>query len=201
VQTPDLHVDEPDLRLDLFAHAFAAPEAAVLFEHLRTEIHWEEKQIRLFGKTITSPRLSGWYGDPGVTYRYSGLTLEASGWTPSLLVVKARAEALSGATFNAVLCNLYRDGRDSMGFHSDAEAELGPDPVIASASFGEPRRFVLQPRRSKSRGVRDLMLGSGSILVLGGTTQKHWRHGLPKAPGVAGERINLTFRRIVGSAA
>jgi alkylated DNA repair dioxygenase AlkB len=190
----DRHVDEPDLRLDLFEQAWSPDEAARLFEALRAELRWEEKQIVLFGRTITSPRLSAWYGEPGTRYRYSGLTLEAKGWTPALDEIRARVEELAGASFNAVLCNLYRDGNDSMGFHADAEKELGPEPVIASASFGAMRRFVMKPRRKGKPFT--LELGSGSLLVLSGPTQEHWRHGVPRE-SEAMPRVNLTFRRIL----
>jgi alkylated DNA repair dioxygenase AlkB len=193
----DLHRDEPTLRLDLYAHAFSSEDAMRLFPALRSEIQWEEKQIRLFGKTIVSPRLSAWYGEPGTRYRYSGLTLEAPGWTPSLEEVRARVEGLAGASFNAVLCNLYRDEHDSMGLHADAEPELGPEPVIASVSLGAVRRFTMRPRRPRDGKAFTLELPSGSVLVLSGPTQAHWRHGVPKESSPTGERINLTFRRIV----
>ena len=191
----DLHRDEPTLRLDLYAHAFSDP--ARLFHALRTELRWEEKEIRLFGKTIVSPRLSAWYGEPGTRYRYSGLTLEATGWTPSLEEVRSRVEELAGLSFNAVLCNLYRDENDSMGLHADAEPELGPEPVIASVSLGAVRRFTMRPRRPRDGTTFTLELPSGSVLVLSGPTQAHWRHGVPKYSSPTGERINLTFRRIV----
>jgi alkylated DNA repair dioxygenase AlkB len=192
----DLHRDEPTLRLDLYAHAFSAEDAGRLFSALRSEIHWEEKQIRLFGKTIVSPRLSAWYGEPGTRYRYSGLSLEATGWTPALEEVRARVEALAAVSFNAVLCNLYRDERDSMGLHADAEPELGPEPVIASVSLGAVRRFTMRPRRPRDGKAFTLELPSGSVLVLSGPTQAHWRHGVPKEAAPSGERINLTFRRV-----
>jgi alkylated DNA repair dioxygenase AlkB len=193
----DLHRDEPTLRLDLHARAFSDP--AGRFERLSTELRWEEKQIQLFGKTLTSPRLSAWYGDPGVRYRYSGLALEAAGWTQELEDVRATAERLAGVEFNAVLCNLYRDEHDSMGLHADAEPELGPEPVIASASFGAVRRFTMRPRRPRDGAPFTLELPSGSLLVLSGPTQAHWRHGVPKERVPTGPRINLTFRRIVRS--
>ena len=193
----DLHRDEPTLRLDLYAHAFPPEDARRLFTALRSELHWEEKQIRLFGKTIVSPRLSAWYGEPGTRYRYSGLTLEALGWTHSLDEVRSRVEGLAGVSFNAVLCNLYRDEHDSMGLHADAEAEFGPEPVIASVSLGAVRRFTMRPRRPRDGKAFTLELPSGSVLVLSGPTQAHWRHGVPKEASPTGERINLTFRRIV----
>ena len=193
----DLHRDEPTLRLDLHAHAFSSDDAGRLFVALRSELQWENKEIRLFGKTIVSPRLSAWYGEPGTRYRYSGLTLEAAGWTPALDEVRARVEALAGISFNAVLCNLYRDEHDSMGLHADAEPELGPEPVIASVSLGAVRRFTMRPRRPRDGKAFTLELPSGSVLVLSGPTQAHWRHGVPKESVPTPERINLTFRRIV----
>jgi alkylated DNA repair dioxygenase AlkB len=193
----DLHRDEPTLRLDLYSQAFSSEDAGRLFAALRSELQWEKKEIRLFGKAIVSPRLSAWYGDPGTRYRYSGLTLEATGWTPALEEVRSRVEALAGVPFNAVLCNLYRDENDSMGLHADAEPELGAEPVIASVSLGAVRRFTMKPRRPRDGKAFTLELPSGSVLVLSGPTQGHWRHGVPKESVPTGERINLTFRRVV----
>ncbi|WP_437305056.1 alpha-ketoglutarate-dependent dioxygenase AlkB family protein [Sorangium sp. So ce388] len=185
-------------------------EADTLFEALREGVAWRQDKIKLFGNEHLQPRLSAWYGDPGAIYTYSGLTLAPEPWSPPLAELRARVAAACaelpgvepsrapGPTFNSVLLNYYRSGADSMGFHADAEKELGPNPVIASVSLGAPRRFVLKPAgKWKDAPAIELELGGGSLLVMGGTTQHHHRHGVPKQRGV-GPRINLTFRRIHG---
>jgi alkylated DNA repair dioxygenase AlkB len=123
----------------------------------------------------------------------------AAPWPPSLAALRTRLARAPVAEFNAVLLNLYRHGNDSMGLHSDDEPELGTDPVIASVSLGAERRFVLVPKKKAARDrAVEVVLAHGSLLVMAGTCQHHYRHGLPKQPGAQGERINLTFRRVVG---
>jgi alkylated DNA repair dioxygenase AlkB len=176
----------------LYDESFLAPaEADQLFSQLCDSVPWKQegRPPRQF------PRLTAWYADAGLTYSYSGVTHEAIPWTPELLAVKKSAESAAGNSWNSLLLNRYRDGSDSIGFHADDEAELGPNPVIGSISLGAVRRFVLKHPVSGERLVFDLP--SGSLLVLGGTSQHHWRHGLPKTSKPVGERINLTFRRIV----
>ena len=140
-----------------------------------------------------------WHGDPDAFYTYSGRTFTPNPWTPELLAIKERVDRAAGAAFNSVLVNYYRDGRDSMGEHADDEPELGPAPdnvLIASVSLGAPRRFVLRHRRSGA--TREWALGDGNLLVMGGTTQRHWRHRVPRTAVPVGPRMNLTFRVIVG---
>jgi alkylated DNA repair dioxygenase AlkB len=177
-------------------------EADALFERLRQEIPWERHRLSMFGREVDSPRLSCWIGDPGTDYIYSRTRFEPRPWTSSLLVLRERVEAFSGARFNSVLANLYRDGQDSMGWHSDDEPELGPQPVIASVSLGAERRFRL--RRKLPRGTRATPLGlplaHGSLLCMAGDTQRYYQHDLPKLAGMVGARINLTFRFIHASA-
>jgi alkylated DNA repair dioxygenase AlkB len=151
----------------------------------------------MFGRSIPQPRLTDFRADPGVSYRYSGLTLEARPWTDDLAGLRRFAEDMAGQRFNSVLCNLYRDGRDYMGWHADNEPELGPNPVIASLSFGARRRFTLKPRSGQEERV-EFELECGSLLVMRGDTQRHWLHQLPRAARVREARINLTFRDIVG---
>jgi alkylated DNA repair dioxygenase AlkB len=141
------------------------------------------------------PRLTAWYANPGLTYSYSGVTHQAVPWTPELLDVKRRAELAAGTTWNSLLLNFYRNGRDSIGFHADDEPELGTNPVIGSISLGAERRFVLKHPASGEK--LELELPHGSLLVMGGTSQHHWRHGVPKTRKPVGPRINLTFRRIL----
>jgi alkylated DNA repair dioxygenase AlkB len=175
-------------------------EADRLFARLRAELAWEVHAVRIFGRVIPAPRLSAWHGNPGARYTYSGLTLAPRPWTPALAEVRAAVEQAVGLRFDAALANLYRDGADGMGWHSDDEPELGPAPVIASVSLGAVRRFVLRHRR-RAHPALALPLAHGSLLVMQGETQRNWRHALPKvtAKGGAavGPRINLTFRRIL----
>ena len=172
--------------------AFFAPDVAeALFDQLRQDTPWKQEVSR--GRPF--PRLTAWYADPGLSYSYSGVTHHNMAWTPALLEVKRRVEEASGAAFNSLLLNRYRDGRDSIGMHADDEPELGSNPVVASVSLGAVRDFVL---RHKATGEEiTFRLAHGSLLVMGGTCQRHWLHGVPKTAMAIGERINLTFRRIV----
>jgi alkylated DNA repair dioxygenase AlkB len=175
----------------LFDPAFLPPaEAGTLFERLRDAVPWEQSGHP--GRRF--PRLTAWYADPGLAYSYSGVTHHAVPWAPELRDVKASAEAAAGTTWNSLLLNLYRDGRDSIGFHADDEPELGTNPVIGSISLGAERRFVLKHPASGEN--REFALPHGSLLVMGGASQHHWRHGVPKTRKPVGPRINLTFRYI-----
>lgn len=149
----------------------------------------------MYGRPVRVPRLVAWHGDPAAVYTYSGTEHLPRPWTPALERVRRRAEALTGHAFNAVLLNLYRDGRDGMGWHADDEPELGPEPVVASASFGATRRFCLRHRRRRDLKL-DVPLGHGSLLLMHGATQRHWLHAVPKTRQPVGARINLTFRRV-----
>lgn len=171
-------------------------DAPALFAQLYAEIPWEQHRLRIFGREVDSPRLSCWIGDADAVYTYSRTRFEPRPWTPTLAALRPGLAALCAQDFNSVLCNLYRNGRDSMGWHSDAEAELGPEPLIASLSFGATRRFRLRGRADPSQRL-ELDLPAGSLLLMGGATQRHCRHDLPRAPRVSGARINLTFRRVL----
>jgi len=189
----DLGLADGEARL--WPAAFGPEDASRLFEALRVGIRWRQEEIVIFGQRRRVPRLVAWHGDPGASYRYSGTDHHPEPWTPDLERLRARVRELGGAEFNAVLLNLYRDGRDGMGWHADDEPELGRDPVIASVSLGASRRFCLRHRRRKDLKL-DLELPHGSVLVMAGPTQHHWVHALPKTRRPVGERINLTFRRI-----
>lgn len=159
-----------------------------------SDLPWQQREIRLFGKPVLEPRQTVWVGDSGATYRYSGRTNQPVRWTPRLLALRARVEAATGQQFNSCLLNHYRDGKDSIGPHADDEPELGPRPTIASVSLGVPRRFQVRPKVSGQR--LDLDLHHGSLLVMRGTMQQHYRHCVPKQPKVLAPRTNLTFRWI-----
>lgn len=164
-------------------------------QRLSGELEWRQLPVYMFGRSIPQPRLTGFYGDRDVTYHYSGLTLQARPWTAELERLRDIVEKLSGHKYNSVLCNLYRDGHDYMGWHADDERELGSNPVIASMSFGAERRFLLKPRSGKGERI-EFLLKSGSLLVMSGDLQRHWLHQLPRALRISQKRINLTFRQI-----
>jgi alkylated DNA repair dioxygenase AlkB len=168
-------------------------EADRTFSTLRDGLAWEQRRIRVLGREVLQPRLTAWYGD--AAYTYSGVTLTPFPWTPLLAELRDRLARDTEQRFNSVLCNLYRDGQDSMGMHADKEPELGKNPVIASVSLGATRRFVLSHTKKKTSLA--IPLTHGSLLVLSSTTQHHYRHGVPKTKAPTGARINLTFRRIV----
>jgi len=171
--------------------------ADALLRQLIAEIPWRQDNIVVWGKLYSQPRLVAWYGDRGSDYTYSGIKLTPRPWTDLLRDIKRRVETVSATAFNSVLLNYYRDNRDSMGFHSDDEPELGVRPTIASLSLGEERTFVLKHKVKKlSKPVR-LRLESGSLLLMKGETQRYWKHGIAKETRPCGPRINLTFRRIV----
>jgi alkylated DNA repair dioxygenase AlkB len=167
-----------------------------LLQQLLAEVPWVEQEIVVWGKRHLQPRLMAWYGDERACYTYSGIQLDPLPWTALLAAIKTRVERVSGAQFNSVLLNYYRDQRDSMGFHSDDEAELGRHPVIASLSLGEERTFVMKHKRDKGLAPVRLLLASGSLLVMKGNTQENWRHGLNKLQRNCGPRVNLTFRYV-----
>ncbi len=163
---------------------------------LLAQTPWTQPQVRLHGRLYPVPRLLAWYGDPQASYAYSGLRHQPLPWTALLAEIRARVEAAVGAPLNAVLLNYYRDGQDSMGWHSDDEAVLGRNPLIASLSLGGSRRFDLR-RKGQTRIAHSLPLEHGSLLVMRGPTQHHWQHQVAKTRQACAPRLNLTFRRIL----
>ena len=189
----------PDGELLLIPELFSHQESERLLHELLAGVRWDQKVIRIYGREVASPRLTAWYGDPGAVYAYSGITLDPLPWIRPIAEVKQRIEAQAGCIFNGVLVNQYRDGLDSMGWHSDDERELGEEPVIGSVSFGADRRFLLRHRERKDLEVLEFPLGGGAGLVMRGATQSHWGHQVPKTGGKGGIRVNLTYRRILTS--
>jgi alkylated DNA repair dioxygenase AlkB len=165
-----------------------------LFTVLRTETPWKQETLQMYGREIPFPRLTAWYGDPGATYTYSGIKNEPLPWNPILKILRDRLESELRAKFNSVLLNFYRSGRDSLSWHADDEPELGSEPVIASVSLGAARRFLLRHRGTAE--TIEVPLEHGSLLVMSGPTQMHWKHQVPKDGKVDSGRINLTFRLI-----
>lgn len=173
----------------------ASSEGDRLLERLWSTLPWRQENILLFGRHVPQPRLTAWIGDPEARYRYSGLSLKPVPWTAELAILRNHLSRALGRPLNSVLANAYRDGRDSMGWHADDEPELGPEPLIASVSLGAPRRFRVRDMTSGETTGFDL--GHGSLLVMSGASQAHYRHALPKTSRPVGLRINLTFRNVL----
>ena len=188
-------LDMPDADVRFYPRCFDESEAARLLAELTQTISWRQDQIRLFGRWVDQPRLTAWHGDPGCSYTYSGMTMQPQAWTTELLAIKERIEPVAGVVFNSVLLNYYRTERDSMGWHSDDEKELGENPVIASVNLGATRRLHFKHKLHKEQRVA-LDLTAGSLLIMAGPTQHFWLHQLPKSARSLGPRINLTFRVI-----
>lgn len=165
------------------------------FAQLQAKTPWEQPSLLIHGREYPVPRLLAWYGDAEASYRYSGLVHQPLPWTPLLAEIRERVQAYCGQALNGVLINYYRDGSDSMGWHSDDEAELGRNPLVASLNLGGARRFDL--RRKGGSGIEhSLLLEGGSLLVMRGATQHYWQHQVAKTRKVVAPRINLTFRLI-----
>ena len=174
-----------------YDEAFFEPEQAdALFARIHAETPWQQER----GRMAPFPRLTAWYADAGLTYTYSGVTHHAIAWTTTLSEIRRQVETSAETPFNSLLLNLYRDGQDSIGYHTDAEPELGANPIIASISLGGVRQFILKHIETGEK--KSYQLAHGSLLVMGGTSQHHWVHGVPKTTEVVGRRINLTFRKI-----
>lgn len=187
-------------RLEFHTRVLPEAQADALFLTLQAHLAWRQDEIRIQGRTLPVPRLQAWYGDPGTRYGYSGIQLDPLPWTPELDLIRARLQELcqasfNQASFNSVLCNLYRHGQDSVSWHADDEPELGINPLIASFSLGATRRFQLKPKRGRGQTL-SLDLPHNSLLVMSGALQHHWIHQVPKTRQDVGPRINLTFRRV-----
>lgn len=185
-----------DGELCLYPQWLEEREIQALFQTLQTQVPWEQSVIQLYGRAVKIPRLNAWFGDAGCGYAYSGYRLPLHPWLPVLAELRQRLHNEVGVDSNSVLVNLYRDGQDSVAWHSDDEPELGRNPTIASISLGAERRFSLRHRRDKTLKPLHLQLSSGSLLLMTGTTQHHWHHCLPKCAAATAPRISLTFRQI-----
>ena len=189
-------IDIADGELRYYPNWLNTEESADYFQQLREQVVWEQSTIFVYGKYIKIPRLNAWYGDPGCTYQYSGRRFQPHPWLPILNDLKQRLQRTTGELFNSVLINCYRDGQDSVSWHSDDEPELGQNPVIASISLGVERIFQLRHKRYKRIDQQRFLLENGSLLLMSGSLQHNWQHQLPKSTTIKEERINLTFRRV-----
>jgi len=177
-----------------FPDFFSKSESDLFLQKLKDEIEWKQESMNMYGKQIDFPRLTAWYGDNDKPYSFSGITLQPKIWTKELLEIKAKIEPLANVQFNSVLLNRYRSGNDSISWHTDAEKELGQNPVIASVNFGATRKFQLRHINTKEK--LEIELTHGSLLIMKGELQHYWQHQVPKTSKVVNERINLTFRVI-----
>ncbi len=196
----------PDAHLAYLPGSFDEAQAQSLFEILKQGVEWEQSEITLYGKKVSIPRLNAWYGDAHCGYNYSNTYFEPLPWLPIITQIKQLVEAAfadllpatgnEGGYFNSALINCYRDGQDSVAWHSDDEPELGKNPIVASVSLGETRAFKLRHRYNSALPVYKMLLSAGDLLLMYGATQHHWHHEIPKTKKSVGERINITFRRV-----
>ena len=165
------------------------------FTQLQDTIAWKQEGMKMYGKQLDFPRLTAWYGEEGKVYKYAGLVNIPLPFNNLLLEMKQAIETQTGFDFNAVLLNLYRNEKDSMGWHSDNERELGINPVIASLSFGGTRSFQFK-HKTISKTTQTIQLPNNSLLLMQGGTQHNWLHQIPKSNKPCQPRINVTFRKI-----
>lgn len=192
----DFSLQNADLKL--YPALFPDQDSNRLFSYLHHNIQWKHEPIKLFGKSVMQPRLTAFYGEKA--YSYSGITMYPLGWTPALKEIKEVLETLGKIKYNAVLLNLYRDGNDYMGWHSDDERELDRKAAIASVSFGATRKFIMRRKDNHQQRV-EIDLNHGDCLIMAGETQRFWQHSLSKIAKTKADqtapRINLTFRTIL----
>ena len=196
--TPEISSTDNLLPKDgtLYYHCkiYSKEKADGYFNYLMETIPWKNDEIIIYGKKFVTKRKVAWYGDKGTDYTYSNITKQALPWTDELLELKTAIDKISQNRFNSCLLNLYHNGEEGMGWHSDAEKELKKDGAIASLSFGAERKFVFKHKLTKEK--RELQLEHGSLLLMGGTIQSNWLHSLPPMKRITKPRVNLTFRTI-----
>ena len=184
-----------DLKIRIEEDFFNSVDSNKLLKKFISKLPWESMIIKMFGKDTQIPRLQCWIGDEGCEYKYSGKQLNRQIWSQDLIMIRKKIYEELKIDFNSVLANYYRDGKDSMGWHSDNEKELGPDPTIASISFGSERNLVFRNKITKE--TLAIPQTNGCLILIDGETQKNWQHSIKKTQKVIGPRINLTFRNII----
>lgn len=170
-------------------------ESDLYLSKLKDNIEWKQESMNMYGKQLNFPRLTAWYGDNDKPYSFSGIKLSPQPWNQELLEIKNKIETQALVNFNSVLLNRYRNGNDSISWHTDAEKELGKNPIIASVNFGATRKFQLRHIQTKEK--LEIELTHGSLLIMQGELQHFWQHQVPKTTQNVAERINLTFRVII----
>lgn len=182
--------DLPDLGLIKLDAFIPKIEADNYYQTLLHKTQWHEYQMPMYDKIVTAPRMIAWYGEQEEAGESS------LPWTPELLELRNRVEKETGLEFNAVLLNLYRNGSDSVAWHSDKEHKIGSNPNIASVTFGQTRPFRFRHKMDKSVPQLEIPLHHGTLLVMSGTTNTYWEHHIPKSAKTMLPRINLTFRQV-----
>jgi alkylated DNA repair dioxygenase AlkB len=183
-----------DGTVNYYGKILSSEEANRYFDLLMQNTQWEKDEVIIFGKHITTKRKVAWYGDSEYLYTYSNTTKQALAWTKELSELKQIVEEYAGIKFNSCLLNLYHNGNEGMGWHSDDEKTLGKNNTIASLSFGAEREFSFKHKQTKQ--TVSLVLEHGSLLIMKDATQSNWLHSLPKSKNITQPRINLTFRTI-----
>lgn len=183
--------------VNYFGQIFSSAESQKYLNKLLKDIAWRHDEIMLFGKKIITKRKVAWYGDNEFEYTYSNATKKALAWTRLLAEIKLKTELITGENFNSCLLNLYHNGSEGMGWHSDSEKDLELNAAIASISFGSKRKFVFKHKVTKEKV--EFHLEDASLLLMKGNTQTNWLHSLPPTKTLLGPRINLTFRKIAGN--
>ena len=168
-------------------------QADALLDEVIDTANWQQERFPMFGRVVVAPRLTAWYGEPGTTYRYSGVERPAGTWLPPIEKLALQVAGAVAWRFNYVLVNRYRDGNDMLGWHADDEADLGETPVLAAISVGAERVFRMRPRRGGASTAA--VLGHGSLLVMWGNSQRDYKHCLPRTRRPVSERLSFTFRR------
>ncbi|WP_297692156.1 alpha-ketoglutarate-dependent dioxygenase AlkB [uncultured Eudoraea sp.] len=184
-----------DSDITYFSDFLDREKASAYFEMLKSSVPWRQDEIRVYGKIYSQPRLTALYGNNNRSYSYSGIVMKPMPFNETLFDVREKISSLTDVEFTSCLLNLYRDGKDSNGWHSDDEKELGKNPVIASVSLGHERYFHLRHKKLKHLKHK-ILLEHGSLLLMRGETQHFWHHQIAKTRRPIGERINLTFRVI-----
>lgn len=196
---PQGQLSIPDGEVYYWPGYFSKVQADRWFEYLLSNIQWQQDNIKLFDRWSQIPRLHAWYGESGKETEYSGLRLKPKAWLPELLDIKAQcerkmSECQMAVQYNSVLANLYRNGQDCVGWHSDNESEYGDQPNIASVTLGASRDFDM--RHNVTQEKFRITLQHGSLLVMAGDTQRNWQHCIPRRATLTEPRINLTFRHV-----
>ncbi|WP_419699451.1 alpha-ketoglutarate-dependent dioxygenase AlkB family protein [Mucilaginibacter sp. NFX135] len=182
--------------LEYFPGIFSEEEGNWFLQKLIAEAPWKQTVQKMYDKEVITPRLTAWYGDLGTDYSHPGGIANPTPWTPELLAIKQIVEPLAGTQFNSVLLNYYRDGNDSVAWHSDKESILGKHPVIASVSFGQVRSFDIRNKTDHSEKY-SVRLEHGSFLLMKSGLQEHWEHRIAKSLKPMKARVNLTFRVVI----
>ncbi|RYZ99096.1 MAG: alpha-ketoglutarate-dependent dioxygenase AlkB [Sphingobacteriaceae bacterium] len=175
---------------------FDKAESDHLLNKFISEANWKQSVQKMYDKEVLTPRLTAWYGDLGTDYSTTGKVLNPTPWTPELFMIKIKVEQLSGTIFNSVLLNYYRDGNDSVAWHSDRESVLGKNPVIASVSFGQVRSFDIRNKTDHTEKY-SVRLEHGSFLLMKAGLQENWEHRIAKSTKLMKARVNLTFRVVI----